>query len=157
MIQSILRINKWVIGVSLLLLVQSVFELTALRASENTVAIGKGLAVATVTKPPTVINLPDWPTIEIDTSSLDPNSSENQIIPLLFSFGGMPDSLFTLSIPASQASTESIVELINTSASVGFFDDTGLQSFQLQLQLSGASLTPVVDNQDAVEITVEHN
>lgn len=156
MLHKIIWINKWVIGLSLLFLGQSVFELTALRASESTVAITKGMAVATVTNPPTVINIPDWPTIEIDTSSLDPNSSEDQIIPLLFSFGGMPDSLFTLSIPASGASTESIIELINTSTNVGFFDDSGLQSFQLQLQLHGASLTPV-ENQDAVEITVEHN
>jgi len=156
MLKKIIWINKWVIGVSLLFLGQSAFELTALRASEHNAAIGNGIAVATVTNPPTVINLPDWPAIEIDTSSLDPNSPEDQSIPLLFSFGGMPDSLFTLSIPASKASTESIIELINTSASVGFFDDSGLQSFQLQLQLNGASLTPV-ENQDAVEITVEHN
>lgn len=152
-----LRHNFWLLSVSVLFAGQWLLTPAVLQASEDFTATDKGFAFARVISPPTLINLPDWPIVEIDTSNTDGSTTQSQQIPLLFSFSGSPYSLYTLSIPEQDADSTGSIELNSTSSSVGFFDDSGLQSFQLQLLLDSGAATEESANEEPLSITVEHN
>jgi len=118
-----------------------------------------GTAFATVEEPnPHSIYLPEWPELVLNEQTIQAISSSNTDHPFQFSFGGTPFFLYTVSIESQTntiSSGETYFELSNGVDSVGFFDETGLQSLQLKLLLEKAlsQLTGL----GQINIIIEHN
>ena len=102
------------------------------------------------------IDLPQWPEIAINESTIGAMSNSSEDAPYRFTFGGTPYSLYTVSVEDDEEDAV-FFELSNGIETVGFFDETGLQSLHLKLLLEKALAQLMGTNQEFIEITIEHN